>query len=89
MKCRVPNIAESRVRTFFLDYFKIQHFFHTFFQNNNFFFPDSRLSKLGDEQRPTCKRTKEQSFFHGLLQTYGQDGMRFDQNKKNSLTGII
>ena len=44
------------------------------------------LSKIVDQQRPTCKRTKEQRFFHGLPQTYRQDGMRFDQTKKIHLS---
>ena len=51
--------------------------FPDFFQNNNFFFQTQGY------QIKTLEKLKEQGFFHGALQTYREDWIRFDQHEKN------
>ena len=58
---------------------KIQDFFQTFFQNNNFFF-QIRL-KVIKQLINTDLKKREQSFSHDAQQMYGRDWIRFDQNK--------
>ena len=60
-------------------FLQIQDFFQSF-SKTIIFFPDSRLSNRWSTD---TLKTEQQNFFHDVLETYGQDWIRFDQNKKN------
>ena len=81
----------TKVRTDF--WIQNSRLFETFLQDDNFFFLTQGY-QIGDQyslrtdvplpaEKIHTKKTQEQSFLHGVLQTQERDWIRFDQNGKH------